>query len=130
MADTPKNPVASPTATGTTAGTTAGTTGTDTKTEDKPQWFRVVLTHPSLNKRTVFRSLSESRARTWLENHYPRGSEAHLVKPDGSTEAFEADRTGERGADAEKWGDFDPDSWTPAEQTPPPGQDEWADKEG
>lgn len=117
----------------TTAKPSTGTTTTDKttdKTADKPQWFKVVLTHPSLNGRTVFRSLSESRARTWVQNRYPRGSEAHLVSPDGSTQAYEAERTGERGADADQWADFDPSDWVPVEQTPPPGQDEWADKEG
>lgn len=107
------------------------------KSDDKPTpsardaaWFKVKVTHPSLMGRTVFRSLSETRARAWVESHYPRGSEAHLVKPDGSTESYEAERTGERGADAERWGSFSPEDWVPVEQSAPPGQDEWADKEG
>jgi hypothetical protein len=94
------------------------------------EWFRVKLTHPNHNGRTVFRSLSEKRARAWLEAHYPRGSEAHLVLPGGATQSYEAERAGERGADVEAWADFDPSEWTPTEQAPPPGQDEWADKEG
>jgi hypothetical protein len=119
MADTPKSP-------------TAVSSGTPTATASKKggDWVKVVLTHPSLNGRTVFRSLSESRARKWVENHYPRGSEAHIVLADGTTEAHEAERTGERGADADRWAPFDPEEWVPTEQAPPPGQDEWADKEG
>jgi hypothetical protein len=96
----------------------------------KSQWFRVVLTHPSLNGRTVFRSVSESRAKGWLENHYPRGSEAHLVTPDGATHHYERERAGERGTDVDQWQPFNPEDWVPAEQQAPPGQDEWSDKEG
>jgi hypothetical protein len=98
--------------------------------DDKPQFFRVVLTHPGLNGRTVFRSVSEKRARTWLENHYPRGSEAHLVTPSGETHHYEAERAGERGQDVELWQPFDPKDWLPPEQQSPPGQDAWADTEG
>lgn len=93
-------------------------------------WFKVTLTHPNLNNRTVFRSLSETRARAWLEAHYPRGSEAYLLLPDGDAEHYEHERTGERGADVERWLPFEPGDWIPVEQAPPPGQDEWADKEG
>lgn len=116
----------------------ADTTTTDSKSvakrdsnaPEKPRFYRVVLTHPGLNGRTVFRSVSERRAKTWLENHYPRGSEAHLVTPDGDTHHYEAERAGERGADAEQWQPFDPSTWVPVEQSPPPGQDEWSDTEG
>jgi hypothetical protein len=98
--------------------------------EDKPQFYRVVLTHPNLNGRTVFRSVSEIRAKNWLKAHYPRGSEAHLVTPTGEAHHYEAERTGEKGADIEQWQPFDPESWTPIEQTPAPGQDAWSDTEG
>lgn len=109
---------------------TTGTTVTAKRSKPSDEWFRVQLTHPNLNRRTVFRSLSEKRARAWLEAHYPRGSEAHLVTPGGGTQAYEAERSGERGSDADSWADFDPEDWTPTEQAPPPGQDEWSDKEG
>jgi hypothetical protein len=105
-------------------------TGKTTVKKTAPEWFRVVLTHPSMNGRIVFRSLSEKRARKWVEDHFPRGSEVHLVSPAGKTESFEAERTGEHGADVPQWADFNPEDWVPAAQAPPPGQDEWADKEG
>lgn len=98
--------------------------------KDDLQFFKVVLTHPNLNGRVVFRSVSEKRARSWLENHYPRGSEAHLVTPSGETHHYEAERTGERGADVEAWQPFDPSTWVPVEQSVPPGQDAWSDTEG
>lgn len=96
----------------------------------KPQFFKVVLTHPNHNNRTVFRSVSETRARKWLQDHYPRGSEAHLVAPDGTIEHFETERRGENGMDADQWQPFDPSTWEPVDQMAPPGESEWADKEG
>lgn len=96
----------------------------------KPQFFKVVLTHPIHHSRVVFRSISEKRAVTWLENHFPRGSEAHLVAPDGTIRSYEAERRGENGADAPQWAGFDPSEWLPVDQAPPPGDSEWADKEG
>lgn len=97
----------------------------------KPSFWRVVLTHPNHNGKTVFRSISETRARLWLVNHCPRGSEMHLVGPDGSTHSYEHERVGENGNDAERWDSFfDPAEWIPVDQAPPPGDSEWADKEG
>ena len=98
--------------------------------DDKPQFFRIVLTHPNLNKRTVFRSVSEKRAKAWLERNYPRGSEAHLVTPAGDTFHYEAERAGERGVDVDQWAEFDPSTWVPVDQQVPPGQNAWADTEG
>lgn len=95
-----------------------------------PQFYKVVQTHPSLNGRVAFRSVSEKRARTWLEGHYPRGSEAHLVTPTGETESYERERAGENGTDADMWQPFDPSTWVPVEQNVPPGDSIWADKEG
>jgi hypothetical protein len=93
-------------------------------------WFFVRLTHPALNQRNVFRSVSEKRARAFIERRYPRGSEAHLVLPDGSAEHYEAERAGEYGMDADPWAPFDPDSWLPPDQQAPPGESAWSDKEG
>ena len=108
----------------------AGTGTAVAVASSKPQWFKVVATHPKLHGQVLFRSVSETRARNWLMGRYPRGSEAHLVLPDGSIEHYEAERQGENGADAEKWAPFDPESWLPVDQNPPPGDSEWADKEG
>jgi hypothetical protein len=97
---------------------------------DKPPFYLVKLTHPNHNDRIVFRSVSLPRARQWVENRFPRGSEAYLEHPDGTTEHHEAERTGEFGMHAEAWAPFDPDTWVPTDQAPPPGDSEWADKEG
>jgi hypothetical protein len=105
------------------------TTKTPAKPE-KPKFHLVKLTHPNHHGRIVFRSISPVRAKAFIEARYPRGSEAYLEHPDGSTEHHEAERTGEFGMDSERWAPFDPESWVPPEQAPPPGDSEWADKEG
>lgn len=108
----------------------AGTDVMERPKPEAPQFYRVHLTHPVHHKRVVFRSVSEKRARDWLIRRYPRGSEAYLAKPDGTFEHYEAERTGDKGQDAELWADFDPESWVAPEMAPPPGDDAWADKEG
>jgi hypothetical protein len=96
----------------------------------EPQFYKVILSHPDLNGRVVFRSVSESRARAWVENHFPRGSEAYLEAPDGTMESYEAERQGEHGQDADSWASFDPSEFQPVSQVAPPGDTPWADKEG
>lgn len=110
--------------------TDSPTGGSKTVARTAPQFNKVILTHPKLMGQTVFRSISETRARAWLEAHYPRGSEAYLQLTNGSTEHYEAERRGENGTDADRWQPFDPADWVPAEQQAPPGDSEWADKEG
>jgi hypothetical protein len=102
----------------------------DTVAAPDLQWYSVLLSHPQLMKRRVFRSVSKSRAEQFIVRRYPRGSEAYLEYPDGTTHHFEHERTGEKGADIERWQPFDPESWVPPEQTVAPGQDAWADQEG
>jgi hypothetical protein len=96
----------------------------------QPQFHFVRLSHPSAHKRIVFRSVSESRARQFVMNRYPRGSEVYLEKPDGTTESYEHERAGEYGQDADQWQPFDPESYQPPEEVTPPGETAWADKEG
>ena len=95
-----------------------------------PDFFKVKLSHPNHNKKTVFRSVSESRARSFVERRFPRGSEAYLEHPDGTTESYEAERQGDYGTDADNWAAFDPEAYQPVDQAPPPGESEWSDKEG
>jgi hypothetical protein len=101
-----------------------------TKDDSGPGWYYVKLSHPSERRRTVFRSVSEKRARAHIENRYPRGSEAYLEKPDGSTESFENERQGEHGTDADPWASFDVESYKPPEEAPAPGTSQWGDVEG
>lgn len=98
--------------------------------DDTPERYQVRLSHPLDRKRVVFSSISEKRARAYVQNHYPRGSEAYLEKPDGSFEHYEGERTGPHGEDAEQWGEFDPESYKPPEEQQPPGEAAWQDVEG
>lgn len=97
---------------------------------DKPQFFRVRSSFPTDQGRVLFRSVSEKRARVWLERHVPRGEEAHLEKPDGTYESYVVERSGPRGEDMEQWQPFDPESWKPPAEMEPPGDTAWADVEG
>jgi hypothetical protein len=105
---------------------------TESKTNPKnePQWYKVVSSFPEDRGRVLFRSVSEKRARNFVQNRFPRGSEAHLRLPNGQHEHYEAERQGEHGQDAEPWGPFDPDSWQPPAMQEPPGQSAWGDVEG
>jgi hypothetical protein len=92
--------------------------------------YKVRLSHPTERKRTLFSSVSENRARKFLTNRFPRGEEAYLELPDGSTESYQQERTGPYGEDAEQWASFDPEAYVPPEEASPPGQSAWADVEG
>lgn len=99
------------------------------RTEDL-DWYYVKLTHPNHHKKVVFRSVSKNRAERFLVNRYPRGSEAYLEYPDGSTYHYEHERQGPLGVDVEAWAPFDPNSWIPPDTQAPPGENAWSDKEG
>jgi hypothetical protein len=106
---------------------------TETQAPVKPEdldWFKVRLTHHSHNRKVLFRSVSETRARKFLVNRFPRGSEAYLELPDGSEEHYEAERQGEMGTDAEVWQPFNHEDWIPPDSMVPPGDAAWSDKEG
>src|ERR1700751_2581129 len=93
-------------------------TKTVTKSGDGPptgRW-KVRLSHPRDNRRTVFSTISESRARRHIANRFPRGSEAYLEAPDGTTESYEHERQGSYGEDADQWAPFDPDAYVPPEE--------------
>jgi hypothetical protein len=102
---------------------------TDTP-QDGPGRNNVVLTHPQEQGRVVFSSVSESRAKDYIERHFPRGSEAHLVTPSGETLSYESERSGDKGQDADKWAAFDPTSYVVPSQAVTVGPDEYADREG
>jgi|SRR4029077_4388209 len=94
---------------------------------DTPQRFKVISSFPTDLGRVLFSSISEKRARAFIVNRFPRGEEAYLELPDGSTEAYQNERTGPRGEDVELWAPFDPESWKPPAQQEPPGESAWAD---
>lgn len=107
------------------------TTTSTSKSSDGPPTarYKVRLSHPLSNKRTVFSSVSETRARRFVANRFPRGEEAYLEGPDGTTESYQEERAGPYGEDVEKWQPFDPEAYVPPEEAEPPGQSAWADVE-
>jgi len=100
------------------------------KEKEGPDRWRVRLSHPHENKRVVFSSVSERRARNFVRNRFPRGEEAYLEAPDGTTESYQNERTGPHGEDADQWDAFDPETYVPPEEAPPPGEAAWQDVEG
>lgn len=92
--------------------------------------YKVKLSHPLSHAKTVFNSVSERRARSFIQNRFPRGEEAYLAMPDGSFESYQEERAGPYGEDMDKWQPFDPDAYKPPEEQDPPGQSQWADVEG
>jgi len=100
-----------------------------TKKEDGPPRWRVRLSHPLENRKVVFSSVSENRARRFVTNRYPRGEEAYLEAPDGTTESYQQERTGPKGEDAEQWDAFDPAAYMPPEEVQPVGEAAWQDVE-
>jgi hypothetical protein len=92
-------------------------------------WWQVRLSHPLERRKTVFRSISEARARRFITNRFPRGTEAYLESPSGVTEAYQHERTGPYGEDADQWASFNPDDYKPPEEAAPPGQSAWSDQE-
>jgi hypothetical protein len=99
------------------------------KKEASPGRWRVKLSHPLERERVVFSSISEKRARAFIERRYPRGEEAFLESPEGDTESYQAERTGPHGEDAEQWAEFDLAAYVPPEEQAPPGEAAWADVE-
>src|ERR1041385_2227903 len=81
--------------------------------------WKVRLSHPLERRKVVFSSVSEARARNRIVNNYPRGTEAYLEGPDGTTEAYQHERTGPYGEDAEQWAPFNPDDYQPPEEAAP-----------
>jgi hypothetical protein len=100
-----------------------------TDKEKGPDRFQVRLTHPLERDRVVFSSVSEKRARRFVQNRYPRGEEAYLLMPNGDIESYQHEREGPHGEDADQWGEFDPASWIPPEEAAPPGDAAWVDVE-
>lgn len=94
------------------------------------KFWRVLSSFPTDMDRVLFRSISERRARAWLERHCPRGEEMHLKGPDGKFESYVSERSGPRGEDMDPWQTFDPKSWRPPAEQEPPGDTAWADMEG
>jgi hypothetical protein len=105
-------------------------TKNDSAATEKPiPRFKVVSSHALDQGRVLFSTVSEKRARAFIQNRFPRGEEAHLVTPDGKTESYQHERTGPHGEDVEQWQPFDAAAWRPPQEQPPPGETAWQDVE-
>lgn len=92
-----------------------------------PARYKVIVSNNMAGDRVLFSSLSETRAKAWLEGHCPRGSHMFLLSPDGSMLSYEAERTGVQGADADAWAEFDRDAYQAPTLAPVSQNDPWAD---
>lgn len=92
-----------------------------------PPRYKVIVSNNMTGDRVLFSSVSESRAKTWIESHCPRGSHFFLLMPDGSKLSYEAERTGVQGEDAEPWAEFDRDAYQAPTLSVVNTNDPWAD---
>ena len=80
--------------------------------------------------RVFFSSVSQKRARAFVEQRCPRGSHFFLLNPDGSMESYEAERLtgGPQGEEYDSgWLTFDRDGYQAPELAPVNTNDPWAD---
>jgi hypothetical protein len=118
------------TSTSTSASASTKTTSKRNDSDGPPtERWRVRASHPRDNKRVLFSTISESRARRFMSNRFPRGSEAYLEAPDGTFESYEHERQGPYGEDVDQWAPFDPEAYVPPEEQLPPGESAWSDVE-
>lgn len=89
--------------------------------------YKVIVSNNMAGDRVLFSSVSENRAKAWIEGHCPRGSHFFLLAPDGSMSSYEAERTGVQGEDAESWAAFDRDEYQAPSLAPVNSNDPWAD---
>src|SRR5215831_5530197 len=102
----------------------------DVKPSPPTDRWKVRSSFPLDQKKILFNSISEARARRFIANRFPRGEEAYLETPAGKFESYQHERTGPFGEDADQWQPFDPDAWLPPAEQAPPGESAWADVEG
>src|SRR2546430_1095064 len=101
----------------------------DTPKPPTERW-KVRSSFPIDQKKVLFNSVSEKRARRFIVNRFPRGEEAYLESPTGETTAYQHERTGPSGEDVAEWPPCDRISWLPPAEMAPPGESAWADVEG
>jgi len=94
-----------------------------------PPRYKVVVSLKTAGDRVLFSSVSEKRARKYVENNCPRGSHFFVLNPDGSMWSYEHERLtgGPQGEDVEVWQVFDRDAYQAPELAPVNANDPWAD---
>lgn len=100
-------------------------------TEATPEFWYVRVSNPQALGRALFRSVSEQRARSWVETHVPHGEEVYLESPSGEKYAYHKGRLdGKYGVPAEEWAEFDPSKYVQPNMPQEAPQSAWADLEG
>jgi hypothetical protein len=94
-----------------------------------PDRYKVMVSNASTGDRTLFSSVSEKRARKYVEDHCPRGSHFFVRNPDGSDWSYEHERHtgGPQGEDVDVWQPFDRDAYQAPDLSPVSSNDPWAD---
>jgi hypothetical protein len=79
--------------------------------------------------RVFFSSVSQARAKAWIEARCPRGTHWFLMTPDGEMLSYEAERLtgGPQGEELDAWQPFDRDAYQAPELEPVNTHDPWAD---
>jgi hypothetical protein len=93
-----------------------------------PRW-KVVVSNKLAGDRVLFSSVSQSRAKKWIEDHCPRGSHFFLQGPNGESLSYEHERHtgGPQGEDVEVWQDFDREAYQAPTLEQVNSADPWAD---
>lgn len=94
-----------------------------------PDRFRVMVSHKGTGDRTLFSSVSESRARRFVEQRCPRGSHFFVRNPDGTDWSYEHERLtgGPQGEELDAWQPFDREAYQAPTLEPVNTNDPWAD---
>ena len=94
-----------------------------------PDRYKVLVSNATHGDRTLFSSVSEKRARKYVEDHCPRGSHFFVRSPDGTDWSYEHERHtgGPQGEDVEAWQPFDREAYQAPDLAPVSTNDPWAD---
>lgn len=94
-----------------------------------PPRYKVIVSDPNARDRVLFSSVSEKRARKYVEDNCPRGQHFFVQNPDGSMWSYEHERHtgGPQGEDIDVWQEFDRNSYSSPELVPVNVHDPWAD---
>jgi hypothetical protein len=91
--------------------------------------YKVIVSNSMAGDRVLYSSVSEKRARKYVEDKCPRGQHFFVLSPDGSMSSYEQERLtgGPQGEDVEAWQSFDRDAYQAPDLSPVNSNDPWAD---
>jgi hypothetical protein len=94
-----------------------------------PPRYKVLVSNNTHGDRTLFSSVSENRARKYVEDRCPRGQHFFVRSPDGTDMSYEHERHtgGPQGEDVDVWQAFDRAAYQAPTLEPVNSNDPWAD---